>query len=43
LFEHIIVDTGQHYDYEINKIFFDQLEIPVPHYFLGVGSGSHGY
>jgi len=36
LFEHIIVDTGQHYDYEMNKIFFDQLEIPEPHYFLGV-------
>jgi UDP-N-acetylglucosamine 2-epimerase (non-hydrolysing) len=43
LFEHIIVDTGQHYDYEMNRIFFDQLEIPEPHYFLGVGSGSHGY
>jgi UDP-N-acetylglucosamine 2-epimerase (non-hydrolysing) len=42
-FEHIIVDTGQHYDYEMNRIFFDQLEIPSPHYFLDVGSGSHGY
>jgi UDP-N-acetylglucosamine 2-epimerase (non-hydrolysing) len=43
LFEHVIVDTGQHYDYEMNKVFFDQLEIPDPHYFLSVGSGSHGY
>jgi len=42
-FEHVVVDTGQHYDYEMNKVFFDQLEIPEPHYFLGVGSGSHGY
>jgi UDP-N-acetylglucosamine 2-epimerase (non-hydrolysing) len=42
-FEHMIVDTGQHYDYEMNRIFFDQLEIPSPHYFLDVGSGSHGY
>ena len=43
LFEHIIVDTGQHYDYEMNRIFFDQLSIPEPNYFLDVGSGSHGY
>ena len=43
LFTHIIVDTGQHYDYEMNRVFFDQLAIPEPHYFLGVGSGSHGY
>jgi UDP-N-acetylglucosamine 2-epimerase (non-hydrolysing) len=42
-FEHIIVDTGQHYDYEMNRIFFDQLSIPEPNYFLGVGSGSHCY
>jgi UDP-N-acetylglucosamine 2-epimerase (non-hydrolysing) len=42
-FEHVVVDTGQHYDYEMNKVFFDQLGIPEPHYFLGVGSGSHGY
>jgi UDP-N-acetylglucosamine 2-epimerase (non-hydrolysing) len=43
LFEHIIVDTGQHYDYEMNRIFFNQLSIPEPNYFLGVGSGSHCY
>uniref|UniRef100_A0A7C5UTG6 UDP-N-acetylglucosamine 2-epimerase (Non-hydrolyzing) n=1 Tax=Ignisphaera aggregans TaxID=334771 RepID=A0A7C5UTG6_9CREN len=42
-FEHVVVDTGQHYDYEMNRVFFDQLSIPEPHYFLGVGSGSHGY
>jgi UDP-N-acetylglucosamine 2-epimerase (non-hydrolysing) len=43
LFDHVIVDTGQHYDYEMNKVFYEQLEIPEPHYFLGVGSGSQGY
>lgn len=43
IFEHIVVDTGQHYDYEMNKVFFEQLLIPEPHYFLGIGSGSHGY
>jgi UDP-N-acetylglucosamine 2-epimerase (non-hydrolysing) len=42
-FEHIIVDTGQHYDYEMNRISLDQLSIPEPNYFLDVGSGSHGY
>jgi len=31
---HIIVHTGQNYDYELNEIFFDQLEIRKPNYFL---------
>ncbi|MBF0532486.1 MAG: UDP-N-acetylglucosamine 2-epimerase (non-hydrolyzing) [Candidatus Omnitrophica bacterium] len=41
-FRHVIVHTGQHYDYNMSKIFFDQLGIPDPQYHLDVGSGSHG-
>jgi len=40
-FEPIILHTGQHYDYEMSKVFFEDLDLPKPHYFLGVGSGTH--
>ena len=36
-----LVHTGQHYDYAMSKVFFDELEIPEPDYFLNAGSGSH--
>jgi UDP-N-acetylglucosamine 2-epimerase len=41
--EEVVIHTGQHYDYEMDRIFFEQLGIPEPDYNLGVGSGSHGY
>ncbi len=37
-----VIHTGQHYDYRMSKIFFDELGILEPDYHLEVGSGSHG-
>ncbi len=36
----ILVHTGQHYDFEMSRSFFEKLEIPKPKYFLEVGSAS---
>lgn len=39
---HILVHTGQNYDYELNEIFFEQLEIRKPDHFLNVDTSSLG-
>ena len=39
---HIIVHTGQNYDYELNEIFFKDLELRRPDYFLSVNTSSVG-
>lgn len=40
--EDIWIHTGQHYDANLSQLFFDELEIPRPHYHLGIGGLSHG-
>lgn len=39
--EHLICHTGQHYDEKMSKIFFEDLELPQPDFYLGIGSCSH--
>ncbi len=38
----ILVHSGQHYDYKMSKVFFEELGLPEPDKFLGVGSHSPG-
>jgi UDP-N-acetylglucosamine 2-epimerase (non-hydrolysing) len=39
-FDHVLVHTGQNYDYELNQIFFDDLEIRRPDYFLDAAGNT---
>ena len=39
--DYFILHTGQHYSYNLDKVFFEQLGLPSPEYNLGVGSGTH--
>jgi UDP-N-acetylglucosamine 2-epimerase (non-hydrolysing) len=41
-FSKLLLHTGQHYDDNMSKIFFDDLKLPEPDLYLGVGSGLHG-
>jgi UDP-N-acetylglucosamine 2-epimerase (non-hydrolysing) len=37
----LLIHTGQHYDEKMSRLFFDDLELPQPDVYLGVGSGTH--
>jgi UDP-N-acetylglucosamine 2-epimerase (non-hydrolysing) len=39
----VVLHTGQHYSFEMDGVFFEQLELPPPTHNLNVGSGSHGF
>jgi UDP-N-acetylglucosamine 2-epimerase (non-hydrolysing) len=38
----LILHTGQHYSYNMDRIFFEKLHLPEPKFNLEIGSGSHG-
>jgi len=40
--QHLLLNTGQHYDFEMAEVFFQQLPLPAPDFNLDVGSGTHG-
>ncbi len=37
----ILIHTGQHYDYNMSDVFFEELDIPKPDYNLGISGGTH--
>jgi len=39
--DEVLVHTGQHYDYNMSEVFFEELSIPKPEYNLGIAGGSH--
>lgn len=39
---HLLLNTGQHYDFDMSDVFFQQLPLPRPDFNLGIGSGNHG-
>ena len=41
-FREVLIHTGQHYDYGMSDVFFEEMEMRLPDFNLGVGGGSHG-
>ena len=42
VFDHILIHTGQNYDYNLNEVFFGDLGIRAPDHYLGVAGGTLG-
>lgn len=40
--DYLMIHTEQHHKYEMDRVFFEDLELPEPHFRLGVGQGAHG-
>ena len=40
--DHVLIHTGQNYDYELNQVFFDELDVRKPDFFLSSAEGSTG-
>ncbi|WP_297811268.1 non-hydrolyzing UDP-N-acetylglucosamine 2-epimerase [uncultured Finegoldia sp.] len=40
-FEEVMIHTGQHFDYNMSEVFFEEMNIPYPDYNLGISGGSH--
>jgi UDP-GlcNAc3NAcA epimerase len=41
-FDEIIIHTGQHFDNNMSDVFFEEMKIPLPNYFLGISGLNHG-
>lgn len=41
-FKEVLIHTGQHFDYNMSDVFFEEMDIPHPNYNLGVSGGTHG-
>ena len=41
-YHEVLIHTGQHYDYNMSDVFFEEMDIPKPDYNLGVSGGTHG-
>jgi len=39
----VLIHTGQHYNFNMSDVFFKELNLPKPDYYLGIGSGNHGW
>jgi UDP-N-acetylglucosamine 2-epimerase (non-hydrolysing) len=39
--DYFVIHTGQHYSYEMDALFFEEMKLPQPKYKLNIGSGSH--